>query len=975
MDNFFELSLNNRRASMVQILDIPNPKARNLLRGINDLSSYSDTRVALLKIKEKCSNRDYYTSLKVLRSNDYFEKNIVGRDFPKVCLKTIPEVISIPNEELISQFNLYSESLEELCLKSHEIVSSISKNEFRTAILKCEEMAKLKGISLFLIRTLIYLHNRVQSLDLNDLGLSDKVEKLLQKIEIGRIGFLESVIRELSNLRTDYFSIRKKIERLNDEHPHHIIAKSYISHIPRSKEEFEKVLYSYYSFSLLDAFFYYERMQLIGLPFVDLKPNTNTSLREAYGYLTSAEFLPENMYTDIDGGTSHSYLRECFLISEQLKAFEFKTVHDNYYTDTTSKPLLLPYEKKLIQQYFLSVSSLLDLRITGFESSKMSVNLACYDRNTCGYLENSSALLNYLEKCDAYLSDEDETKFVELMSSTRDIGEICNKDYLQRLATSASLPSLRLVISCLISIKDKSSIAEYDLRSVIQDICKNEFNGQLNELIQHLYSISPAVCEHLILTCDETFIRKLFHIMEKPIEAIRARADMLHWFGEITGDDTYIDRAKNLRIDIQISKEKGTIDDSRIYVDPLKYTQWISDNILNELTLLLDGLSSSNLLFTLNWNESSTGIKTVDSIMSKLLECYDVFCRNNMFGIASYLGRRIRHGTFKGTGLTEVKSLASRDEYSHLFEDIEFKNYFDHWVTEYGAMIDELVKSYLHIRSKKKPQGYISTEIDTKTKRFHADQMFIDVVNSYEKYNSIAEIPYLIAEHCWRLVEVDLVSIRKLLMENKSNYAVFKYRPKGHSTLNRLEIHKFSQEINNTTADKFRTISSWFTKPSYASPSTDLHVLFRAVTSEVKESIDTFDPDVHLPEVQYTIAGGVYFVIYDTLYVLIYNAAKHGKRKGKLSFNVTPLELNDTINISVSSEVESEQEFIKAHENIEKYMSLFSEDANIFEGKSGIKKLKRLEREGSISNLNFRGEQHTLRLSFSFDFKTTARGK
>jgi len=976
MLDIIELTKFGLTSSSIQIIDIRSAKARNYLRGINDLDSHRQISAALRKIKDSCSKHDYISSLKVLRSHSYFENNIVGRNFPTKCLKPVPEVVHLFNRDLTQEFEQYSSELEDLCLKANYIVTAIADDNLLLAVNECRKFADKGGVSLFLIRMLVFIQNRYHSLELTDPELLEKSELILSSICISNIDFLQSAIRELSNLRTDYFSIRKKLERLDDSHPHHCIAKSYISQIPRSSSEFKNVLCSFYSFSLFDAYLYYERMLLVDLPFGDpLVPVKSNSLRVAYKKLTKAHFEPSDMYSELDGSAPHSYLRESFLISEQLKAFQYKTIHDIFYTDSEVKCNQLPYERKLLKTYFEHVDSLSDLRSDGI--SNVLINFNVYDKISCGFLENSSALLYILDKYDGQLSKDDEARFVELMSSTRDIGETCRKEYLERLSVAATLPSLRLVVCCLISIQNKSSIADYELRSAIQEICQSEFSGDLNKLVQYLYDISPAVCEHLILTCDETFLSKLFHIMEKPVEAIKARADMLNWFGDITGDDTYIDRAKNLRIDIQISKEKGTIDDSRIYVDPLKYTQWINDNIQNELTLLLEGLSTFGATFVLNWDESSTGIKTVDSIMSLLLRCYEEFCSNNIFGIASYLGRRIRHGTFKGTGLTEVKSLESKEEYSYLFEDPDFKKYYDTWILNYRSMIDDLVHSFLHIRTKKKPQGYITTKMDSTIKKRQADRMFVDIVNSFDKHQSAHEIPYIVSEYCWRFVEADLISIRKLLMENKSTFGVFNYKPKtyANSQFKRREVHRFTQDINNITAEKFRTISSWFNKPSYASPSTDLNVLFRAVVSEVKESIDQFNPEISLPETPFNIAGGMYFVIYDALYVLIYNAAKHGKEGGKLSFSVEMPEQGESINLSVSSEVATIVDFDFAVQNIEKYMALFSEDANLFEGKSGIKKLKRLEREGSITHLNFTGARDKLQLAFSFNFILNTRSK
>lgn len=505
----------------------------------------------------------------------------------------------------------------------------------------------------------------------------------------------------------------------------------------------------------------------------------------------------------------------------------------------------------------------------------------------------------------------------------------------------------------------------------------SDFDGDLIGLMTTLHEISPAVTEHLILTCDETFLSTLFYMLDKPVDALKLRADMLQWFGEVMDDDVYRDRAKTLRIDIQLNKERGAIDDSRIYVDPLKYKQWFEDKIVSQLSTVLDTIINSNSPMTMpDWSKKNNTIGSSDELADIILSCYHEFCNNKAFGIASYLGRRIRHGTFKGTAITEVSSLEKKDEYIHLFEDKDFRKKYDIWLAQYESMIEDLVKTSLQIKSKRKPNGIITTQIDSIAKKNIAQQLFIEVLNVYSTRTGIVRLPSLIMDFCWRLAENDLAKTRKLLSEKKSNYAVFSYIPKSScSHYMKKQFSKFCQEINALTSQKFGLMSSWFNKPSYASPTTDIYLLFKAIVSEVKSNVSHFNPIFDLDDRSFSVNGGTYYVIYDALYVLIHNAAKHGKLDGSIHFYVSKPDDMHVIRMEISTELSSILEVNKAAENINFALKQSNDDAHIVEGKSGIKKLKRLEKEGSISNIKFTPIHEKKLLKFEFDFELSSRGK
>ncbi|BCR30355.1 hypothetical protein [Aeromonas caviae] len=956
------------------IQDIKSKRARNLLRGISDPTNFSITKTALSKIKNSCDYSDYKKAVTYVRTNKFFKDNLVGQLNNCFCPKGLPESIIYTLKEICQQIDNNSNQLVKITEKAISLLSHLKNNEFNEALDCCHTLIDEGGVSIFLIRKLSFITNRYQALEIDDKKILEKIDNLKIRINISNASFIEEAVTQLSNLRTAHLAVHKRINDIKDDRPFVNIAKSFIKPIPSDEDEFIRTLNGYYSFSLFDAFLYIQITNSMNLPFIAPYYIYKNHLQSLYNDISRVDFSPEKMYLTIDENTGYYYLRECFLFPEQSNALKFLSIHGHYYTDWKNTPSLTPFAKNNIEKYFNGISRL--EHICCAEMDNVEVNYHKYDKKHCGMLENSTALIHILNKNEGDIGKDEEVLFVKLMSFTRDIGEICKNEYLERIADSAEDLSLKLVARCLVSINNKKQYAEYEFRSITQEYCLTKFNGNLNKLLKHLFEVSPAVAEHFILNCNETFLSTLFHLMDKPVDALKVRADMLHWFGEVTHDERYIDRAKTLRIDIQVNKEKGTIDDSRIYVDSFKFTQWFEDNMVSKLTMTLDNLIlSKNKSLVLDWDKKNSNIGSLDSVIEHLLACYHEFCANSIFGIASYLGRRIRHGTFGGTAITEVSDLAKNKEYLHLFDDRDFKLKFDTWLRNYELMIEDLVKTSLQIKSRKKPNGLITTEIDSAIKKQHANQLMYEILSVYSSRTGVLRLPIVIMDYCWRLAESDLRIIRNFLSEKKATHAVFSYTPKNISTLRKREYSKFTQEINLVTSKKFRLMSSWFNKPSYASPSTDIYLLFRAVVSEIKESVSHFTPCIALDERSFLITGGTYYVIYDALYVLIHNAARHGKQNGRILFDVSNHEDRNALKIKLCTELPSVDELLLAQEKIEKALGDADDNAHVVEGNSGIKKLKKMERDGSISNIKFFTNELDLLLSFEFIFELNSRGK
>lgn len=958
----------------VKIKDIKSTIGRNYLRGINP-ESYSSTKNALEKIKLKCTAVDYKKSLLYIRTNDIFSNCGTGQLLNKKCPREISNDLYFSKEEIETQINNHDKQISELAEIAFLILKELKNNNLIEALDLCNDMIEKKGVSIFLLRMISYITNRFQLLHIDNNDILTKIDVLKIKIELAESPFISEVITQLSNLRTSHLAVSKRIHEMKGELSNNWIARFFLRPIPQNFNVFNKTLNSLYSFSLFDSYLYLCLNSTIEES-TTIKTTLNQYIIKSYVKLCSVEFQPNLMYTENDSDMSYYYLRECFLFIEQPKALRFLTIHGFYYSDFYNQKNISFFAKKLIGEYFQDISDLNQLRCKEINLCKLNHNR--FDPVTCGILENSSALVHLLSKKEGVLNKEEKILFTKLMTFTRDIGEICHPEYLDNIATTSDDFLLKLVAQCLITINKKSQYTEHQLRSTIQEYCIQEFNGNLILLLEHLYKISPAVTEHLILTCNETFLSTLFHLMDRPVDALQVRADMLHWFGELTGEERYIDRAKTLRIDIQINKEKGTIDDSRIYVDPLKFSQWFEDKMVSKFTMSLDNYLISNATTKkIDWNTKANGVGIGygDEVIDSILLCYKEFCENKVFGIASYLGRRIRHGTFKGTAISELGKLPEKNEYLELFDDKDFEAKFNDWMTQYERMIEDLVNTSLQIKSKRKPNGLITTDIDSILKVNSAKLLVEDILSIYSKRIGVASLPSLLIDYCWRLAEYDLTKIKKLLSEKKSSYAVFSYVPKSSNYVVKKLFSKFTKEVNVLTGQKFGLMASWFNKPSYASPSTDIYLLFNAVISEVKDSVNNFNPKLDVGDRSFQINGGTYYVIYDALYVLIHNAARHGKVNGKINFFVSTDENRNAIKINLMSEISTLEKMEDVEKQIYAALNESDDDAHVVEGKSGIKKLKKLENEGSISSISFTSDESKKNLCFEFYFELNSRGK
>lgn len=562
-----------------------------------------------------------------------------------------------------------------------------------------------------------------------------------------------------------------------------------------------------------------------------------------------------------------------------------------------------------------------------------------------------SALVNYvLYRTEGYASISEDS-LITLMGLTRDLNKIIHVAYAANLAKGCPSKLSRLIIYFLVARKSRNEKDDHLLRRVFQEIATEQHHGSVIELLDHLYRRSKVIGVYAYEVLTEDFIAKLYQLVSTTARITEIRSEIHAWMGRVTGDKIYLDRARTLLIDSQINKVRNELDDNRIYVDVARFYEWFDDEMLGELTAALSSLEYKNY--------ESTDV--LDSVLAVHLErCYASFCSSKVFGIASYLGRRIRHGTFKGHLYAKVVAIEREERYGRFLAGASIGPLWGKWKQCYEARIDEIIRERLHVASQAKRNGFLIPAIGQVAKQDIVSACVRDLYQNYRGQRSTDLSKNIISEYCWRLAEVDLRTFAAFLKHQRKELA-------DPETLHEIRTHarqieaniafEFVRDVSRAIEANLTALQNWFKRPINVSPKASLPLLYRAVAEEVRQTFPSIKIHTDVPaEQDIELIGGIYHVLYDALYVVVYNAAKHGKYGGAiipqfgLQFNA---ELKRTrLDISIRSELSPDQSADSVGERLRAYSSNDIENAQVFEHRSGLPKLYQLQTIDSNFKVN-----------------------
>ena len=235
---------------------------------------------------------------------------------------------------------------------------------------------------------------------------------------------------------------------------------------------------------------------------------------------------------------------------------------------------------------------------------------------------------------------------------------------------------------------------------------------------------------HLFYMCNEGFLTELYELYSQSDEITEAQARILEWRALSRADADALTQAKSHRLSLRLRKVRDSIEVTRIYVDPLRFIHWIQDALGGELRAI-SGMATEILQDPDNTIDVRDPVKVALIPRVRLLKTldgiYHEFCSNKVYGVASFIGRRIRHGTLHGYLILETRPEIDRIASEFEQNAPKFSEFLLDWLKKLEISVLFMVTDRVHIRSKDKPRGLIVASIDDADKSTTARRMLTEV--------------------------------------------------------------------------------------------------------------------------------------------------------------------------------------------------------------------------------------------------------
>lgn len=570
-----------------------------------------------------------------------------------------------------------------------------------------------------------------------------------------------------------------------------------------------------------------------------------------------------------------------------------------------------------------------------------------FDRETAGTLSRSCGLVWVCDR-DPDFSEVTTESMASLMGSTSEMDRLLSPDVLRRAAGTATDPFVRLILHTLLRANSSATRDSYAFKEEFQRYVRAYHGGDILDFMARVRTLDDRIIQYFVNLLDETLLSQMAFLMESSNAIYETRARLLEWYSDVANDGGTRDKAKQLRLDRKIASVRGVINETRLNIDSVRFRQWIEQNKLTDfsdfirqaapnLPSIVDLVDSSKTQtrFLAAHREPTT------LALQSLVQCYDEFCRNPDYGIASFLGRRIRHGTLRGTLLNGIP------EPARVELPPAATSQYNGWAREFSTAINALT-GRLYFRSKSSHKdGLLSAEVDSQEKWQICVVCLQQIYDRAQHDNGVLFAPLLIEQACWLIFESELKKVRAFIGEARSKWGTLKlrYHPNEENVL------AFEKQTNITLSDQFSTVMSWFRKPPNISPIAELSHVIQVVLQEARDEYPAFEPETQFTgEPDLTLNGATYYVVYDALTIAVRNAAKHGKHPGSITISakVEALENVPVLVINVTSLLKDTDCAASALNRIEEAGRAGPTNADIVEGGTGIRKLKKMATEKSI---------------------------
>lgn len=914
-----------------------NTKTRNKLRAI--LNKGESNAMGNLATLRGSLGKDQSEALDAILNGLRYEKAIqASTPFPKKpsfadALRPQPEVDLHTVLSMIEVGVLAHKSrLLQIGRSFHLIDKAYGDGDIELCCRLISEAIESNGWSHALLRRIVLIRENLPEGEEND-----KIEALVQQAGIGLVT-VASLVHSYS-LDQSFLTIKRSILNLTDRGAinrySRAIARLPVQPFARSKEDLSAFLAEVERCSLIDAVIVAKFNAHL------FSSDDYPAITEVAGALGCPELFERlvGTYDPTDNESEYTFFKQSSAWLEYEPVRQYRILLDNYFDASRDEIDDVPGALSLTLAAWVGEPTLKDL--VGKTPFTKHPHAALAKLELVGFATRSAVFNYWLHKSQGQIGFDKED-LLTLMGLTRDLARTVPIKATRTAAKLAKDQLVRLILLLLLAKRSKNELDSFLLKWLLEEIAIKEHSNSLVKLVKSYEISHPYVAEYIYDIATEDFLAKLNSLAPHRADIPEIRASLHEWMADFRKDDHYQQRARAVRIDHQLNRVRNEIDDHRIYVDPSRFSSWLEDEMMIELNGALTSTGTGKKGVSVNCDET-----LLTYIMT---QSYNAFCSNAVFGIASYIGRRIRHGTFHGHLYSSViKPLENNPKFESLFENPPFLEKWNAWKNRYNRAVEEIISARLHVHSKAKPQGLLQPEVYGPGKQEILSAAVKNISTHYVETKSVAGIDQTIIDYCWRLAESDLVVVTKYLRAQQATlkdlgFFESEVLPAAMPSDIRL-AEAFQRELVLSIDRKLTAMFGWFKRPSIVAPKASVALLFDAIAAEVRDTIPEFK--LHADDGgdgNDELVGSVYHLVYDSLAVVVTNAAKHGDRTQPARRNFQIVTGKDKrLIVEISSAIRHAEDPNAVAAVIERRKKADFLDANLYQGKSGISKLKLLQ--------------------------------
>ena len=458
------------------------------------------------------------------------------------------------------------------------------------------------------------------------------------------------------------------------------------------------------------------------------------------------------------------------------------------------------------------------------------------------------------------LTDIKPTELRLLLNQTTSLAELLSVEELKKLRSFGNSGE-NLVISflALVMLHDRLGDQDtaFDLRSTFENVLTKQFHGDFTKFLHWLNQRTPALCHRVAQVCDIDFLERLYHLMDTFDDVIVVREIICRWMGETFDNKTYLQLADRLSLDTRIRLIRGEIDHSRIYVDQTRFRQHVTRHLTplrfrkHQRGYVPSGVWEKSTTVVHERAEKETTIKAnfggpryfwLDKACD---EAFIAFCFNPIFGVNSYLSRRIRHGTLRGFLIAPIRKILDADKYKPLWEDPAMAKDLDKWFSHVGDTIAFLRDEYFHFKGPDKPKGAFDPNPMGNEEKIRVKREYYRRIDEFFLAGfAHTELSQTLYEHCWNIIQTDLLRIANELPKVFRNRIRARLPALLPSYASLFSLHRqLVAELDQTMEGLFSQLSAWFTEPDISSLSVSVRDINDAVVVEMREYYPEFKSD------------------------------------------------------------------------------------------------------------------------------------